>query len=365
MYVYIPNDITIPIPEKELFILTRPFKIGESWGNSEEVLRKWNLQETDIRFTGNVAEASFIFLPYTINLYQATGNFHLLKKYNQLCDQSGIQAYGFISGDWCASYPEFERITYLRSGGFRSQLSLRNQGFPVVITDMFKEYIKSNSGYRVKEKLPTVGFCGHAALSPVKRAKEATKFVLENFKKLVKNPFRNDWEPVFSSAYQRASLLKLLERDSAINTNFIYRNKYRAGANTQLSRAQTSTEYFQNIIDSDYVLCLRGGGNFSVRFYHTLMMGRIPVLVNTDCLLPFQDTINWKEHVVWVEWNQRKEIDRIVDSFHHKLSPDEFRNMQQRNRKLWLETLSVKGIFNLLSTGLLTKKLNTNDAEIS
>ena len=35
-------------------------------------------------------------------------------------------------------------------------------------------------------------------------------------------------------------------------------------------RNESTLEYYNNIRESDYVLCLRGGGNYSRRLYETL-----------------------------------------------------------------------------------------------
>jgi hypothetical protein len=101
--------------------------------------------------------------------------------------------------------------------------------------------------------------------------------------------------------------------------------------------------------NSDYVLCIRGGGNFSIRLYETLMMGRIPVFVNTDCFLPQTDRIDWKKHVIWVEWVDRKNIAKIVSNFHTYVHSDAFKAMQLANRELWKNELSVAGCLNYLN----------------
>lgn len=89
-------------------------------------------------------------------------------------------------------------------------------------------------------------------------------------------------------------------------------------------------------------------GNFSVRLYETLMMGRIPVFVNTDCLLPFEDKINWKNHVVWVEWKDKNKIAEILSDFHKNISIQDFEKMQLKNRRLWKETLSVNNMLDMI-----------------
>ena len=205
-------------------------------------------------------------------------------------------------------------------------------------------YQKEEIDTRQKEILPVIGFCGHTDLSFLKRIKEDVKFLRENFKRFFQNPFRSDYEPLFPSAFERAKLLQYFEQSNKVKTNFIYRKHYRGGAITKEQREQTTLEYYDNILTSDYVLCVRGAGNFSVRFYETLLMGRIPIFVNTDCLLPFEDKINWKEHVVWVEWKDRHNIAEIVANFHNKLTDKQFEDLQKSNRKLWKEELSVNAM---------------------
>ena len=41
--------------------------------------------------------------------------------------------------------------------------------------------------------------------------------------------------------------------------------------------------------------CPRGTGNFSIRFYEAICLGRIPVILNTDIILPFAKYIPWNE----------------------------------------------------------------------
>ena len=106
-----------------------------------------------------------------------------------------------------------------------------------------------------------------------------------------------------------------------------------------MDRNKTTLEYYNNIREADYVICLRGGGNFSIRFYETLLMGRIPIFINTDCILPLDNEINWRKHLVWIEWEDRNKISTIVRNFHDNLSNNDFCQIQLNNRKLWLEKL--------------------------
>ena len=74
-------------------------------------------------------------------------------------------------------------------------------------------------------------------------------------------------------------------------------------------------------------------------------MGRIPVFVNTDCLLPLENQINWQNHCVWVESNDSKTIIERIQSFHRKLPESDFKKLQYSNRKLWVDKLTFHGFF--------------------
>jgi hypothetical protein len=88
---------------------------------------------------------------------------------------------------------------------------------------------------------------------------------------------------------------------------------------------------------------MRGGGNYSVRFYETLCLGRIPIFINTDCLLPFQDEINYKSIFPWIELDDLQHAAEIVKNFHSRLSDDDFIKLQRTCRKLWIEHMTPDG----------------------
>jgi len=89
-----------------------------------------------------------------------------------------------------------------------------------------------------------------------------------------------------------------LRQSIAIKTKFLLRTAYWAGKNGD----QTVIDEFKKNVESTYfTLCSRGTGNFSSRFYQVLYMGRIPIVVNTDMVLPLEDRINWNDVIVWCQ----------------------------------------------------------------
>lgn len=348
MNVFIFDSTRLINDRRELFILSRPFFCANQWKINEQNLSQYKINIDEYKLVDDINLAHFVIIPFAVNVYFNQKKINELNILNEKCIEKNIRAYGFISGDFGSKYTHFSNIIYFRASGFKSKLSKNNKGFPIALSDHFQIIFNKNTiEPSQKSTKPIVGFCGHATLSFSKRIKEIAKFSLENAKRFLKNPFGKNYEVLFASAYERAKILQYLQQSKAIQTNFILRNQYRAGAKNAQQREQTTIQYYNNILQSDYIVCLRGAGNFSVRLYETLMMGKIPIFINTDCILPFEDTINWKNHVVWIEWKDRKNIAQCVENFHKSLSNEQFIAMQINNRKLWKETLSVQ---NMLKT---------------
>ena len=59
-------------------------------------------------------------------------------------------------------------------------------------------------------------------------------------------------------------------------------------------------DFVENMEACEFNLCVRGRGNFSMRFYQTLCAGRIPVVLDTDMVWPFEDEIPWDDVCVRV-----------------------------------------------------------------
>lgn len=76
---------------------------------------------------------------------------------------------------------------------------------------------------------------------------------------------------------------------------FILRTDYWGG---KPHDKQIVTEFVKNIQDTYFTLSGRGAGNWSARFYQVLYLGRIPIVVNTDIVLPFEDKINWNDIII-------------------------------------------------------------------
>ncbi|WP_158858584.1 hypothetical protein [Lunatibacter salilacus] len=93
-----------------------------------------------------------------------------------------------------------------------------------------------------------------------------------------------------------------------------------------------------------FILAPRGKGNFSMRFYQALSAGRIPVMVDTDSMLPFANQILWKEKIIF-ETNEKRCVERVLEVFHN----GSYLSMQMECRKIHEQYFSVDNYFKELS----------------
>lgn len=329
----------------ELFTILKPY-IGKSGPfSNEDCMAQYGFElQTFTLATEETANAVWI-LPMSWNFYAHTGKLHLAAEFIKRAAEQNKKVITFTSGDFGVKVPSYNNILVFRQSGNRSKLPGYHLGMPVFISDpLQKHFQQSEPVIRKYENIPTIGFCGQTNDSVTNAIKEISRVLYRNFR-FKMGSILDEPQQVLSSSYLRGKVLTAVKDAPGLKANFIERKKYRAGVNDEASKKRTTLEFYQNMIDSDYIICVRGGGNFSVRFYETLAMGRIPVFVNTDCLLPLASGINWKKHVVWLETNQINDLEKHISSFHESHTPETFKALQLANRKLWENKLQSSNFF--------------------
>jgi len=178
----------------------------------------------------------------------------------------------------------------------------------------FADQYKISTAPRGWKDVPTIGFCGQ------------------------------------SNTSLRSRIVKSI-RDSGLNDNFIIRPSFWAGLprDAIINRTEryhkVRREFIQNMTQSDYCLCMRGAGNFSLRMCEAMACSRIPVFINTDCVLPYMNHIPWRDIVVWVD--RPRDVVNDIREF-HKRTKQSFREAQQRCREIWKDWLSLEGYISKL-----------------
>lgn len=304
-------------------------------------------------------EADICLLPKEWNYYLWHKKQKEAKALAEDASRQGKRILVWFRGDLPPVIP-FPNAVVFKCALNRSRRKRNHFAAPYFIDDPTTEFSGGEIILREKGREPKVGFCGYAAVKPMKLAYSIAANCTSYLKVLLG---RSNYEsvPIIPATVLRARALNLLSRNKSINANFVVRDKYRAGIKEKTSRTlQTATkEFFDNINDSDYVLCVRGYGNWSVRFYETLACGRIPIFIDTDCVLPFDFALDWKKYCVWVDVAKVTCIAEIVSDFHARLTSNGFLELQQACRRLWKERLSLAGFMSHLSEHFaLGKKTN-------
>lgn len=191
---------------------------------------------------------------------------------------------------------------------------------------------------RDKASSPVVGFCGN------------TGGVWGDLRDLASRRFE-----ALRGTRLRRHAIRQLERTSGVTTNLLPRTAYWGGAfqghkgdpvpaSVEI-RSKLREEFVGNITGSDYTLCVRGAGNYSIRFYEVLSAGRIPLFVNSHCVLPFDDIIDWRHHCVWVDETDLCRLGEKLLEFHETISSSEFHDLQRENRRLWEDWLEATAFY--------------------
>lgn len=327
-----------------LFPLLKPFVKGKGFSDEARMVL-YGISEKDVTIVDALSDADVCVLPMSWNYYMQTQQQEAAYQLIAKAKEQRKEVWSFIAGDYGVRMPTFDNIIVFCLGGYQSQNKLGHRGMPVFIGDYLTEHnlSKNHLSIHYTEK-PIVGFCGQANASKMKAFVNLLKVIWHNAKSVL-GLHVFETEPLMATSYFRAQLLKRLQNHKGITANFILRKQYRAGVTGQKQTHKTTLEFYNNILESQYILCVRGGGNFSVRFYETLMMGRIPIYVHTDGLLPLSDNIDWKAHVVWIDTHEQHLVAEKVVSFHNKLTAEGFLKLCDNNRKLWEERLTLKGFF--------------------
>ncbi len=278
------------------------------------------------------------------------GNRHAeqqVKDFTELASNAGKPTVIFFWSDSDSEIPLGNAIVF-RTSMYHSRRRSNEFAMPAWSEDFVAKYLEARLVIRPMREKAVVGFCGYAPPTPEKPFSFHQRFKsrLLPVKRFLRGSAKMD-----QGSSVRTRALQVLARSRYIDTNFVIRDGFWGGAllpsgeENWAKFQRIRREYVRNIVDSDFVLCARGGGNFSYRLYETLCCGRIPVFIDTDCFLPYQSEINWKEYCVWVDESEMDHLAEKVAEFHQTFSEEQFAQLQRRCRWLWEEYLSPEGFF--------------------
>ena len=151
------------------------------------------------------------------------------------------------------------------------------------------------------------------------------------------------------TSQDRIELCALLSADARFQTDFVFRGAFH-GHFDDAKQKQNEAEYKHNLERNLYQLCCRGAGNFSHRFYEVLASGRVPVLPDTDFVIPPHIPSElWRNCVVMAS-----NIKSVPDALHAFHITHDSRDVQANCWRMWNTYLSYKGFANVVQKQLQT-----------
>lgn len=219
----------------------------------------------------------------------------------ELARKNGKKLICLNNDDFGGDYNVPEDVILFRTSFYASERKRNEFAFPVFIPDI----IKHSSGF---SNNVSVGFCGDSN-RPIRK---------EALEELKKSDIELNHEEVFSF-FQ----------------------------NPSVDKKQGRLKFLNNLQNNTFILCPRGCGNFSYRFYETMCYGRIPIFIDTDSVLPFEDLIDYKKEIVFVD---EKELNSLPDRIKEYCKNNNLLEMQKRCREIWEKYLSPQGFINSISS---------------
>jgi hypothetical protein len=300
-----------------------------------------------------IEEADLVVLPSTYYRYLSKGT---QAQAYELADRAAAAQKPIVvfnERDWDFKFPRDNAILFsptLEPANPRPNQFAVPGWAPAYVNDA------SEIPLREKQDKPVVGFCGWVKQPDLKeRIGQLGRMYVPH---LNQKHLGDNTAPLYFERrhrFLRQRTLEYLQQSSEVETNFIIRDKFFGGVHAYKKeggqeldanmRDQFTQQYIDNLFSSDYILCARGLGNFSFRFYETMGSGRLPLFINTDCVLPYEFEIDWSSEMCWVEADDVTTVGQALAAYHARLSPEQFVEKQVQMRKLWEEWFSPVGFF--------------------
>jgi len=200
----------------------------------------------------------------------------------------------------------FKNSLIFRTSLYKSRKPINYFSIPAFCNDLKNE---TKYFFREKNLIPTIGFCG-----------------------AITHQYRKE-------------IINYINNINNLKKNFIIRNDFWGG---NIWGSNVRNEYINNTLNSDFVICVRGAGNFSYRFYETLCLGRIPIVLDTDLDLPFNDFIDYDNKILIIKINEINTIEHKILTFWDNII--DYKKLQLDLINFWSETLSPIGFIKTLNT---------------
>lgn len=267
-----------------------------------------------------------------------------IQHHADFAEKMGKPLFIFSCGDFTDTIVFDPRVWVFRYSLYRSSMQPRDISIPTSTEEPPAELISTKS----KNKSPLVAFCGQGDYQTFK---QQIKYHVKVWRWILISFVKPMARARIIGVYWRKQMMHTCEHSPLVKTNFIVRRSFSANAKSiELDPAQARREYLETTAHADFVLAPKGDGNYSNRFLKTLAFGRIPVLVDTDVVLPLEESIDYDSVIVRVPMEKVSETPEYIRAFYDALSEEEWRRRQEMARDIFQNYLKQDSFFRYFFT---------------
>lgn len=294
-----------------------------------------NLTQPFVALTDDPAKADILLLAHNYSSLRKYPDY--VRAFEELSRTYGKKVLVFWHGDRDDAVPLSNAIV-LRTSLYGQSKRPKEIAMPAYAEDLLQ-----GQQLRLREKgdSPVIGFCGWADYKNLRN-----RFGTYAQNALVTLRAACTGNPQLYARRKgisiRRDVIRILRLSKNFRTNFVIRTSYSGHRSTiGMDPEVARREYRENLLDCDLALCVKGDGNFSYRFYEALSMGRVPLLVDTDCVLPMENAIAYDDYILRIPLKDLTRLSEMVDRWWKEVSPDKFLAMQKKARETYEKCLSI------------------------
>lgn len=257
-----------------------------------------------------------------------------LYQFHDFCKSINKPIYIFYNNDR-NFFLNLDKVIFYKTSFFKSTAKNNEFSFPAFSLDFINYYPNKIIKYIVDKNNLSISYCGYIDYLNDDNIFYKSRNILKNIYRIIFYNLnkKSNYKYNIGIVY-RGLIIRKLIKNKNITLNFIRRNGFWAKG---LNKHDARKEYFENITSSTFALVVRGAGNFSYRFYEVLSAGRIPVILDTDLPLPFDNLLNYHDFCVFINKNDMKNFDKILVEFHKNKSCEDLLYMQKKSRQIFEE----------------------------
>ena len=330
------------LPQSLVFWPNFKFEISPKRLFLKEIMAQYN--EPFFLITERPEEADFFAIPFEYFFVEKYHPDYLARVYD-LAKRAGKKVLLFDYTDYVDRIPKLpSHAVFFRVSVYKHHQTAQEIVMPYFVED----FGKTISPHMNRPLKAVVGFCGLSRYAGHHQALKAwvKRLGVQSLLMLRGDTLSKVHAP---GIFWRKKAVRALKEDSAIDSNLIERSSYSLHSRSiSGDPKQVREEYRKNLDVSTLSLCVRGDANASQRFYEALSAGRVPLLLDTDSVLPLEDIAPYEQCVIKVPFGEMATLSKRAVAWYGAQTDTSFIQAEKEARALFQKYLRLDRYFALV-----------------